>query len=217
MNRWPALTTGSCCEGRISGGWRVRRVDLESRRWSTGSFVWFNRVDGVRVVPKSRLLGRGPRRRTHDCGCRRAPHGGLAGSEIVGPEGQRACATLLHSAGLAGRRVVAATPDAGKSPRGSHTAPVHGHRTSSGAAACPVHGRGSYRSSSSWSSYSPPSYSSPIQSRTGGGSFGSSSGGRSTRPRWSPASSPVTYTSDEVAALDRYRAKVEAVGPRSES
>jgi TIR domain len=39
----------------------------------------------------------------------------------------------------------------------------------------------------------------------------------STRPRWSPANSPVTYTSDEVAALDRYRHKVEAVGPRAES
>jgi hypothetical protein len=39
----------------------------------------------------------------------------------------------------------------------------------------------------------------------------------STRPRWSPANSPVTYTSDEVTALDRYRQKVEAVGPRAES
>jgi len=37
------------------------------------------------------------------------------------------------------------------------------------------------------------------------------------RPRWSPANSPVAYTSDEVAALDRYRSKVEAVGPRAES
>lgn len=95
------------------------------------------------------------------------------------------------------------------------TAPVQGHRTSSGAAACPVHGGSSYRS---YSSYSSPSYySSPTPSRATGGSSGSGSGGRSTRPRWSPANSPVTYTSDEVAALDRYRNKVEAVGPRAES
>jgi hypothetical protein len=37
------------------------------------------------------------------------------------------------------------------------------------------------------------------------------------RPRWSPANSSVAYTSDEVAALDRYRIKVEAVVPRAES
>ena len=97
------------------------------------------------------------------------------------------------------------------------TAPVQGHRTSSGAAACPVHGRSSYRS---YPSYSSPSYySSPTPSRSsgGGGSSGGGVGGRSARPRWLPANSPVTYTSDEVAALDRYRQKVEAAGPRAES
>lgn len=97
------------------------------------------------------------------------------------------------------------------------TAPVQGHRTSSGAANCPAcGGRSSYRS---YSPYTSPSYySSPALSRSSGGGNSSSSGrGRSARPRWSPANSPVTYTPDEVAALDRYRSKVEAVGPRAES
>ncbi|MFI2279052.1 MULTISPECIES: toll/interleukin-1 receptor domain-containing protein [Catenuloplanes] len=93
------------------------------------------------------------------------------------------------------------------------TAPSQGHRTSSGAAACPVHGRSSY------SPYShPSSYASPASSRSGGGSGSSGGGGgRSARPRWSPVNSPVAYTSEEVAALDRYRSKVEAVGPRAKS
>lgn len=94
------------------------------------------------------------------------------------------------------------------------TAPVQGHRTASGAAACPVHGRASYRS---YPSYSPPTYyPSPNASRSGGGSSGGG-GGRSVRPRWSPENSSVTYTADEVAALDRYRSKVEAALPRAES
>lgn len=97
------------------------------------------------------------------------------------------------------------------------TAPIQGHRTSSGAAACPVHGRSSYRS---YTSYSSPSYYSsptPSLSRAGGGSSGGSGGSRSVRPRWSATNSPVAYTSEEVTALDRYRSKVEAVGPRAES
>lgn len=86
------------------------------------------------------------------------------------------------------------------------TRPPHLQR----AAACPVHGR-------SRSYYSPSYYSPPA--RSGGGGSGtrvSSGGGRSTKPRWSPATSPVTYTAEEVAALDRYRTKVEAIGPRVE-
>jgi hypothetical protein len=92
------------------------------------------------------------------------------------------------------------------------TAPREGHRTASGAANCPAcRGRSSYRSYYS----SPTYYSPPPPTRSGGGT--SSGGGRSTRPRWSSASSPVTYTADEVTALERYRTKVEAVGPRAES
>lgn len=94
------------------------------------------------------------------------------------------------------------------------TAPAQRHRTSSGAANCPAcRGRSSYRSYYSAPSY----YSSPTPTRSSGGSPSGGGGGRSARPRWSPATSPVTYTADEVAALDRYRNKVEAVGPRAES
>lgn len=90
------------------------------------------------------------------------------------------------------------------------TAPRRGHRTSSGAAACPVHGR-------SRSYYSPSYYSPPVRSGSGGSDTrAGSGGGGSAKPRWSPTISPVTYTTDEVAALDRYRTKVEAIGPRAE-
>lgn len=91
------------------------------------------------------------------------------------------------------------------------TAPVLGH-IRGGGADCPVHG-GRYRSS-----YSPSYYTPPAPPASGGRALGGGGGGvRSTRPRWSPASSAVTYTADEIAALDRYRQKVEAVGPRAAS
>ena len=88
------------------------------------------------------------------------------------------------------------------------TAPVRGHRTASGAAACPVCGsrfRG-YRS------YSP--YSAPYSSL---GSSGSSVGGRSSvggsgssvRPRWSRAGSSVVYTPAEVRTLTPVRENLE--------
>lgn len=87
------------------------------------------------------------------------------------------------------------------------TAPVHGHRTSSGADACPAcGGRGRYSSYSSYSSYSPSysSYSSPSPGRSSGGG-----GSRSTKPRWSRASSPVYYTPAEVRSLTPVRENVE--------
>jgi hypothetical protein len=92
------------------------------------------------------------------------------------------------------------------------TAPVLGH-IRGGGADCPVHG-GRYRSS-----YSPSYYTAPTPRGPSGvsGSGGGGGGARAARPRWSSANSSVTYTSDEVAALDRYRQKVEAVGPRAES
>jgi NADPH:quinone reductase-like Zn-dependent oxidoreductase len=77
-----------------------------------------------------------------------------------------------------------------------------------------IHGGGRHQSSYSPSSYTSPT---PRASSDRGGSSGGGGAGRSTRPRWSPVNSPVTYSSDEVAALDRYRQKVEAVGPRAES
>jgi len=92
------------------------------------------------------------------------------------------------------------------------TAPSRGHRTASGAAACPVHGRGyGYSYAPPRPSY--PSSSYPSRSGSGGGtsSGGGSVGGR-TRPRWSPSSSPVTYTPDQVRALTPYRRTVEVRG-----
>lgn len=91
------------------------------------------------------------------------------------------------------------------------TAPVHGHRTASGRAACPACG-GVYRGYSGYgSSYSYPSYSPPRSSGGGGGSG-------SARPRWSRAGSSVVYTSAEVRALtpvrDSIEKRVPMPGPR---
>lgn len=88
---------------------------------------------------------------------------------------------------------------------GRCTAPVYGHRTSSGADACPAcGGRGHYSSYRSYSSYSPSysSYSSPSPGRSSGGT-------RSTKPRWSRASSPVYYTPAEVRTLTPVRENIE--------
>lgn len=90
------------------------------------------------------------------------------------------------------------------------TAPVHGHRTASAREACPACGGrygGRYGGYNSYSSYSNP-YSSSYSS--GSSSSGSSSGsGRSLKPRWSRASSPVYYTPAEVQALTPIRRTIE--------
>ena len=83
------------------------------------------------------------------------------------------------------------------------TAPVHGHRTSSAAAACPACSSRSYRSYSNYENYG--SYSSPSYSS----SRSSSSGSKSVKPRWSRANSPVYYTPAEVLALTPIRRTVE--------
>lgn len=88
------------------------------------------------------------------------------------------------------------------------TAPIQGHRTASGAAACPAC-RGGRRSYSS-RSYYPPSYqqqSSGAVRSSGGGS------GSSRRPRWSRAGSSVVYTPAEVRALTPVRESVEKRAP----
>src|SRR5689334_5624007 len=85
------------------------------------------------------------------------------------------------------------------------TAPVRGHRTASGAAACPACG-GGYGRYSSRPSYYRPAY----EPRSGGG--GTSSGGgssRSSRPSWSPGGSVVTYTPAEVRSLTPVSRRVE--------
>lgn len=91
------------------------------------------------------------------------------------------------------------------------TAPVEGHRTASGAAACPACSSRSYSRSYS---YSPPSYPSPYPSSgsSGGGLSSLSSiggSGSSGRPRWSRAGSLVVYTPAEVRALTPVRENVE--------
>ena len=88
------------------------------------------------------------------------------------------------------------------------TAPSNGHRTASGAAACPAcssRGR-SYGGYSSPSSYSPSSYSSGGSRPSGSGSSGGSS---SARPRWSKAGSSVAYNSTDVRTLTPVRSNVE--------
>lgn len=83
------------------------------------------------------------------------------------------------------------------------TAPVLGHRTASGAAACPACG-GRSRGYGSYSPYYSP-YSRPYSS---GGNSGSGSGG-SIRPRWSRAGSSVVYTPAEIRTLTPVRENIE--------
>jgi len=88
------------------------------------------------------------------------------------------------------------------------TAPVNGHRTSSGRADCPACGsryRGFSSNSNSYSSFSA-SYSSSVRS-TGGWSSGGSS--RSVKPRWSQPGSSILYTPAEVQTLTPFREKIE--------
>lgn len=92
------------------------------------------------------------------------------------------------------------------------TAPVRGHRTASAAAACPAcSGRyGGYRSYSPYPSSPYSSYGGSSASGSSGSSRSSGSGsGRTTKPRWSRASSPVMYTPSEVRTLTPVRENVE--------
>lgn len=83
------------------------------------------------------------------------------------------------------------------------TAPVNGHRTASGRAACPVCGS-RYSGYHGYSSYGSSSSSSYSSSRSIGGGSGSSA-----RPRWSRVGSSVLYTPAEVRALTPVRESVE--------
>jgi hypothetical protein len=84
------------------------------------------------------------------------------------------------------------------------TAPSRGHHTASGAAACPVHGRGGGYGYS-YPRYSPP----PITSVVTRASSGSGGGAGSTaRPSWSPRASTVSYTPQQVRDLQPVRAAV---------
>lgn len=88
------------------------------------------------------------------------------------------------------------------------TAPVNGHRTASGAAACPVCSSRS-RGYGSYSSYSAPYSSSGSSGSSWGGRSSVGGGGSSVRPRWSRAGSSVVYTSAEVRTLTPVRENVE--------
>lgn len=86
------------------------------------------------------------------------------------------------------------------------TAPVYGHRTASGRAACPACG-GSYRSYGGYGSYSYPSYSQPQSSGGVRSSVGGS--GSSARPRWSRVGSSVSYTPVQIQSLTPIRETIE--------
>lgn len=89
------------------------------------------------------------------------------------------------------------------------TAPVRGHRSAAAAADCPACGGryGRYRSGySSFGSYSSSSY---PPSRSSGGRSSGGSARKSTKPRWSGASSAVWYTPEQVQALTPVRENVE--------
>lgn len=92
------------------------------------------------------------------------------------------------------------------------TAPVEGHRSSSAAAACPAC-RGSYgRRYGGYSGYDSGYSSSYSSGGSNGSSFssgGRSGGGVSSRPRWSRASSTVSYTPAQVVSLTPVRESVE--------
>nr|WP_282045286.1 toll/interleukin-1 receptor domain-containing protein [Roseibium album] len=95
------------------------------------------------------------------------------------------------------------------------TAPSRGHRTASGAANCPACGGryGRYSSyggyGSGFSSYGASSRSPYSSSSSSVRRSGSSLGGRTTKPRWSTASSTALYTPEQVIALTPVREKVE--------
>lgn len=86
------------------------------------------------------------------------------------------------------------------------TAPVRGHRTASGAAACPACGS-RYRGYSSYPTYTS-SYSS--NSSSYGSSNSSRSGNsRSRKPKWSSPSSSAYYTPEQIRTLTPIRENVE--------
>lgn len=87
------------------------------------------------------------------------------------------------------------------------TAPINGHRTSSGIANCPVC-RNRYRSN--YSPYSSPSYNNSysLKSNNYKGNYNSHKG-RTQKPRWSKPGSYIYYTTIEINALTPVRKIVE--------
>lgn len=85
------------------------------------------------------------------------------------------------------------------------TAPSNGHRTASGAAACPAC---SSRGYGGYSSYSPSTYTSYGSSSSSTSSRAGSSS--SSRPKWSKSSSSVSYTPTQIQSLTPIRETVES-------
>lgn len=87
------------------------------------------------------------------------------------------------------------------------TAPVNGHRTQSGAEACPAcsnHSRGY-----DYSHYASPYYSSTSRSSGAGGISSFRGSGASARPRWSRVGSSVVYAPTEIRTLTPVRENIE--------
>ncbi len=93
------------------------------------------------------------------------------------------------------------------------TAPRNGHRTASGAAACPACSsyRGGYRSYP----YSSSSYSSLSSGGTRQSGGGSGSSGRN-KPRWSRSGSSVMYSLSEIRTLTPVRENVEKLATKTD-
>jgi len=88
------------------------------------------------------------------------------------------------------------------------TAPVYGHRTASGAAACPACSSSSrYRSYDSYPSYSPPATSYATSYTSSSARSGQS---RTSKARWSGSGSTILYTPDEIRTLTPVREIVES-------
>ena len=87
------------------------------------------------------------------------------------------------------------------------TAPRNGHRTSSAAANCPAC-RYKYGSRSNYGYGG--GYGSSYSSGSSSYSGGRSTGGGSSRPRWSRASSTVSYTPAQIVSLTPVREAIEA-------
>ncbi len=83
------------------------------------------------------------------------------------------------------------------------TAPINGHRTSSGVASCPAC---SSRSNRNYNSYSSPSSFSDNSMES---NANRSRNSRSSKPRWSKAGSTNLYTDSEIKTLAPVREKIE--------
>ena len=91
---------------------------------------------------------------------------------------------------------------------GMCTAPIQGHRTASGRANCPACGgrsRSYYGGYGAYPTYEP--YSGAVARGGGWSSVGATA--RSTRPRWSPLASSLSYTPAEITALTPFRNRIE--------